>query len=70
MDRLCQFQNIPTFLETTQLATREMLRTNLCSKLEPLASLGFLRKMLKLANAFHEFTPCEKIIEDRTKKMF
>ena len=54
MDRICQFQIIPTFLETTQLATREMLRNELRSKLEPLASLGFLRKMLKLAKAFHE----------------
>ena len=25
-DDFCQLQNIPTFLETTQLATREMLR--------------------------------------------
>ena len=27
--------------------------TNICSKLEPMASLGFLQKMLELAKTFH-----------------
>ena len=48
------FKTYPHFQKQLNWRLEKCSETNIRSKLEPLASLGFLRKMLKLAKAFHE----------------